>query len=63
LIVSSLTITGAVNIAGLLVVNSNVADPTLTLSGPITVAATGEIEAIGSAAVIDFWAIRRQTSA
>ena len=53
-ILSSLTITGAVNAAGLIVVNSNVADATLTLSGPVTVAATGEIEATGSAAVINF---------
>ena len=52
--VSSLTVAGSVNDTGLIVVNSNVADPTLYLSGPVTVATSGEIEAIGSAAVIDF---------
>ncbi len=51
---SSLTVAGSVNDSGLIVVNSTVSDPTLNLSGPVTITASGEIEAIGSAAVIDF---------
>ena len=53
-ITTSLTITGPVSTSGLIVVNSNVADPTLTLSGPVTITASGEIEAIGNAAFINF---------
>ena len=51
---SSLTITSQVTTSGLIVVNSNTADPTLTLSGPVTITASGEIEAIGNAAFINF---------
>ena len=53
-IVSSLAITGTVNVSGLIVVNSTIADPTLTFTGPVSIASSGEIDAIGGAAVINF---------
>ncbi|HYA04768.1 MAG TPA: hypothetical protein VEF90_02675, partial [Xanthobacteraceae bacterium] len=47
-----LTVTGTANIAGLIDVDSTITDPSITFSGPVTVQASGEIEAVGSGAVL-----------
>ena len=50
----SLTILGSLDNSGLIQVNSTSADPTLDLTGSVTVQSGSEIEAIGSAATVDF---------
>ena len=50
----SLTIVGSLDDSGLIKVSSTSVDPTLDVTGAVTVESGGEIEAVGSAATVDF---------
>jgi len=51
----SLSVSNDVDVFGTIEVNSTGIDPAFTAQGPVTVYASGEIEAIGSNAAIYFW--------